>query len=60
VPEDDEPEDWCILPTGTEIQIPDIFNQVILTFPSADDAIYFHEFLRAWVNGEIDIEVVKS
>ena len=56
--EDAEP--WVILPPGTEIHIPDIYNQVTLKFPTADDAVYFHEFLRAFVNGEIELEVVRE
>ena len=56
----DEPEDWQVLPVGTEICAPDEINRVYLQFPDQDAAIVFFEFLRSWCAGEIQLEVVKA
>jgi hypothetical protein len=57
---EEEPEDWNVLPVGTEIFSPNELNEVILRFPDIDAAIFFHEFVRSWCADEIRLEVVKS
>ena len=44
------------MPEGTEISLNG--HHVIIEFPTTDDAIVFHEFLRSFVLGEIEIEAV--
>lgn len=48
-----------ILPQDTIIFAP-FEKHVTLLFPTDEDAIVFHEFLRAFVNKEIDIEAVEG
>jgi len=58
--EEDGPEDWNVLPSGTQIFAPNGINEVTLQFPDTDAAVIFFEFLRSWCAGEIQLEVVKS
>ncbi len=59
--EDDEsvPDPMTVLPPGTSVDLCQEAREVVLAFPTEDDAIVFHEFLRAFANGEIELEVVK-
>jgi hypothetical protein len=51
--------DFTILPPGTVIFAPDDIHQVTFMFKTDEDAIVFHEFWRAFSNGEIVIEVTE-
>jgi hypothetical protein len=56
--ESDAPEDMMLFSPGTIVHAP-IDGLVAIQFPNVDDAIVFHEFLRAFVNNEFDLEIVK-
>ncbi len=48
-------EDFTILPVGTLVLAP-FDKHVTLIFPTEEDSIVFHEFLRAFISGEIELE----
>ncbi len=51
MPEDSE---FTLMPPGTLVFEP--FNgHVTILFPTEDDAIAFYQFLKSFVNGEIDL-----
>jgi len=50
---------FTVLPEGTTIYAPDELHRVVIQFPSADDAVVFHEFLRGFVNGEFDLTATE-
>ena len=55
--DDDPKDDFTLLPEGTVIYEVDAANDVTIHFPTFDDAIIFREFLRAWIGGDINLEV---
>ena len=58
--DEDELEGWDILPEGTVISAPNCADEVVIKFQSAENAIFFFEVLRSFVNNEIDIEIVRA
>lgn len=54
MPEDNS-STFTLLPPGTVVFEP-FEAHVTLLFPDDNDAIAFYEFLRAFVNGEIELE----
>ena len=48
-----------IFPPGTVIHAPTEAGAVVIQFPSEDDAIVFHEFLRGFAAGQYSLEAVE-
>jgi hypothetical protein len=55
----EEERELTILPYGTLVFAP-FDRHVTILFPTEEDAILFHEFLRAFVNKEIELEAVEK
>ncbi len=52
-------EDFTLLPVGSVIFEP-FEAHVTILFPTHDDAVIYHEFLRAFIAGEIELEAVSK
>ncbi len=55
----EEAEDFTLFPEGTIFFAP-FEKHVTIMFPTDEDAIVFHEFLRAFIAGEIELEAVSK
>lgn len=55
-----EEEDFTVFPENTIIYEPDEIGRVTIQFPTKDDAIIYHEFLRAFINNELTLEIVAK
>lgn len=52
---EEEIEEFVLLPPGSVIFEP-FKKHVTILFPTEDDAIVYHEFLRSFISGEIELE----
>ena len=58
--EDNNPEDMVVFPEGTDIFPVTEDNEVIIKFPTQEDAIIYYEFVKLFHTDGIQIEIVST